>query len=77
MLQAVLWWRVIAWSPELPERYPIHFNFRGQPDGWSTNRAAWFLLPMISLVLLLLFGAIAAWTQSLARKAPGLMNIPR
>lgn len=77
LLQAVLWWRVIAWSPELPERFPTHFNFRGEPDGWSTSRVVWFLLPMISLGVLLLFGAILVWIESLARKAPGIMNIPR
>ena len=75
--QATLWWRVIAWSSRLPERFPIHFDFAGNPDGWSTNRAVWFLLPAISLVLLALFGGIIAWTGSLARSAPGIVNVPR
>ena len=74
---AAIWWRALAWLPSLPERYPIHFNARGEPDGWSTSRAAWFLLPAIATVLLvgnLLLGRMLA---GLARTAPGLMNIPR
>ena len=77
LAQAALWWRVTAWSSQLPERFPIHFNFEGRPDGWSTNHAVWFLLPAISLVLLALFGGIIAWTGSLARSAPGIVNVPR
>lgn len=75
--QATLWWRVIAWSSQLPQRFPIHFDSAGNPDGWSTNRAVWFLLPAISLVLLAIFGGIIAWTGSLARSAPGIVNVPR
>lgn len=75
--QAALWWRVFAWASQLPERYPIHFNLEGKPDGWATSRAAWFLLPAISLALLALFGGIIAWTGSLARSAPGIVNVPR
>ena len=77
IVQAALWWRVIAWSSQLPERFPIHFDFAGKPDGWSTNRAVWFLLPAISLALVALFGGIIAWTGSLARSAPGIVNVPR
>jgi hypothetical protein len=75
--QAALWWRVFAWASQLPERYPIHFDFAGKPDGWTTKRAVWFLLPAISLALLALFGGIIAWTGSLARSAPGIVNVPK
>lgn len=77
LAQAALWWRVVAWSSQLPERFPIHFNFEGKPDGWSTNRAVWFLLPAITLLMLAIFGGIILWTASLARTAPGIINIPR
>lgn len=77
LAQAALWWRVASWSAQLPERFPIHFNLAGTPDGWSTNRAVWFLLPAISLVMVALFGGLIAWTASLARSAPGIVNIPR
>jgi len=72
-----MWWRAFAWLPSLPERFPIHFNAAGEPDGWSTSRAAWFLLPAIATVLLLaLFGA-SRLVGGLARSSPALMNIPR
>ena len=77
VMQAVLWWRATEWSPQLPERFPIHFDIHGKPDGWSTSQVSWFLLPMLSLVLLLLFGGIMLGIGALARKAPALMNIPR
>jgi len=72
-----LWWRAIHWFPQLPERFPIHFDAAGTPDGWSTNHAAWFLLPAISLGLSAFLGAIARWSASLARNAPALFNVPR
>ena len=75
--QSVLWWRVVWWAPQLPAKFPIHFDLAGKPDGWSTNQAVWFLLPAVSLVLLALFGGIIVWTGSLARSAPGIVNIPR
>ena len=72
-----LWARAILWFPALPERFPIHFNAAGTPDGWSTNPAAWFLLPGIALALTLFLGGIARWSASLARNAPALFNVPR
>ena len=72
-----MWWRAFAWLPSLPERYPIHFNAAGKPDGWSTNRAAWFLLPAIATVLLAGLFALSRFIGALARSSPSLMNIPR
>ena len=66
------WAACFAWYPKLPDRYPIHFNARGQPDGWSQGPFGWFLLPAIgTMTLLLLLGV-----GKLARRAPQLWNIP-
>lgn len=76
--QAVLWWRVFAWWPELPQRIPIHFNFAGEPDGWANNSVvAWFGLPSVSLVMTAFLLGIGAAIRVIARKSPALINVPR
>ncbi len=40
-------WRMYRF---LPARIPVHFGFRGEPDGWGKRQMVW-LLPIISLVM--------------------------
>lgn len=40
----------------LPERVPIHFDWRGEPDGWGPKYILW-LLPTIGVTLMLLITA--------------------
>ena len=47
----------VTWS-RLPDRIPIHFGFRGEPDGWG-NRGMVVSLPMIALVLYVILTALA------------------
>lgn len=58
---------------QLPDRVPIHFGFRGQPDSWGPRPMIW-LLPVCSLVAFgMLFGLGFA-----AREVPlllALMNL--
>ena len=35
----------------LPEPVPTHFNFKGEPDGWSSRAVAAFALPALMLVM--------------------------
>ena len=35
----------------LPETVPTHFNFKGEPDGWSSRAVAAFALPALMLVM--------------------------
>lgn len=44
---AVLW-------PRLPERIPIHWNWHGEADGWSSRGFGALFLPIVSLVCYLL-----------------------
>lgn len=75
--QMVLWWRAVHWYPQLPARFPTHFNASGTPDGWANKGPMWFLLPGMSLAMVALFGGIALWIGALVRKAPALVNVPR
>lgn len=75
--QAALWWRAIHWYPLLPERFPVHFGASGKPDRWADRGAEWFLLPALSLALVVLLGGVTLWLGALVRGSPGLVNVPR
>ena len=38
----------IYWN-DLPARVPIHWNFRGQIDGWTTKTPGIFIIPLTAL----------------------------
>ena len=51
---AFLAWAAWLW-PDVPARIPTHFGAGGEPDAWADRAAwAWFGLPAIALVLVLL-----------------------
>jgi hypothetical protein len=75
--QTALWWRAIHWYPLLPERFPVHFGASGKPDRWADKGAEWFLLPAISLAMLVFLGGITLWLGALVRTTPGIVNVPR
>ncbi len=78
LAQVLLWWRAMYWYPQLPARFPIHFNFAGEPDGWANKGMfAWFGLPLLSIVMTCVFGGVAYWLGPLVRTTPGLVNVPR
>ena len=73
-----IWWRALAWWPQLPEQIPIHFNAAGEPDRWvERSAAAWFFAPALMVALCLFIGGIARWIDRLATHTPGMLNIPR
>lgn len=41
----------------LPARIPIHFGFRGEPDGWGSRGMIW-LLPILSVVMVAFLSAL-------------------
>lgn len=76
--QGAIWWRAIAWWPQLPEKIPIHFDLAGEPDRWvDRSMGAWFLTPILMVLLCALLGAIARWIDRMAVHTPALLNIPR
>ncbi len=78
LLQAVIWWRAASWYPQLPEQIPMHFDGSGTPDRWSPKSVgAWFMLPGLSLGMLVFLGAIVWGMGALVRHTPGLCNMPK
>ena len=65
--------QLIFQFPELPERIPSHFDFQGNPDGWSSKSS--FIIIMIAVIV-----GINIWYPLigiLVRKIPrSLINIP-
>ncbi|MEK4028533.1 DUF1648 domain-containing protein [Pseudobacillus sp. FSL P4-0506] len=54
------------WS-QLPEQVPIHFNAKGEADGWGSKGMIWFL-PFITFIL---------WAgMTVLERKPSLYNIP-
>ncbi len=41
--------------PSLPEKFPTHWNYQGQIDGYSTKDFGVWLIPGITLLMMLLF----------------------
>ncbi|MFZ9880965.1 MAG: DUF1648 domain-containing protein [Phycisphaerales bacterium] len=76
--QAAVWIRASMWYPQLPSRFPIHFDGAGNADSWvNTTPVAWFGLCVIPLALGAFLGAIARWMTSLTTSCPALVNVPR
>jgi len=49
-----------AWFyPNLPERVPMHWNIRGEVDGWGSRASAW-IMPCVMLGLLGFFAILPA-----------------
>ncbi|MFO7733929.1 MAG: DUF1648 domain-containing protein [Candidatus Aminicenantes bacterium] len=63
-----------SWYPRLPERIPTHFDFAGNPDGWS-GREAFFALAAFPFVMTLVFYALIRFLPRIARD-PRRLNIP-
>ncbi|OCA92307.1 DUF1648 domain-containing protein [Pseudobacillus wudalianchiensis] len=51
----------------LPDQVPIHFNAKGEADGWGNKRMVWFL-PAITLIL---WGGM-----TILERMPHVYNIP-
>jgi uncharacterized membrane protein len=44
----------VVYYPRLPDRVPIHWNFRGEADSFAPKMVGAFLLPAISLLVLII-----------------------
>lgn len=74
LLLGALWLFSIWAFPNLPDRYPVHFDFQGTPNRWAAGSSKeWFLVPGIATFLNAVFIATAA---SLRMIPVQLINLP-
>jgi len=64
--------------PDLPAKIPVHFDGEGAPDRWAAPTFLnWFGLPLVSTFLTAFMVAISLAARGMARRWPGIMNMPR
>ena len=61
----------------LPDRFPIHFDLAGNPDGYATRGVGGFFIWMLVPVTTALLSWLMRWAPRAARSNPSLWNIPR
>lgn len=66
LLLGLLIYTMISWT-SLPETIPVHFNAKGQPDGWG-SRISIFFSPLLALALYILL--------TLLNRRPEIFNYP-
>ena len=65
-----------AWArPQLPEKYPAHYNFQGEVDRWaSASSAEWWLLPIVAASMAVTMIGLAYLMRRLSSTH---INVPR
>lgn len=48
----------LYYRDQMPERIPIHFDIKGNPDNWMIREQAIWLIPAIALAAYLLFSLV-------------------
>ena len=64
------WLLVIVYWTTLPENIPLHFDWDGKPDEYG-SRAAFFLLPVVAVILFLLIVGMKNIATMLSGKIDG------
>lgn len=66
----------LATYGDLPERFPIHFDGAGNPNGWTDKGwGTWLAMPLVAVgmtLIMYLSGQVVGW----ARKHPKLLSLP-
>jgi uncharacterized membrane protein len=61
---------------DLPDRFPIHYDMSGKPDGWAEKSMPfWLLFPLLALGMTVLFYTLGLLVNYF-KKHPRLINIP-
>jgi uncharacterized membrane protein len=59
--------------PGVPERFPVHFGFSGQPNAWAARSLlSWLALPLVAAGVALLLEGMSRLSVS----RPQLWNVP-
>src|SRR4029434_4762995 len=65
----------IYWN-DLPSRIPVHWNIRGQVDGWSGKTPGLFLLPFTMLGVVVLLHVLPRFDTRLQRTSGDESRMP-
>ena len=57
---------VVFWN-QIPERVPIHWNIRGEIDGWSTKTTGMLLLPLVAVGTIILCRVLSSLDPKLRK----------
>lgn len=60
---------ILVW-PFMPERVPVHWNFAGEPDRWTSNPMELFLLPVLNVGMAFIPTLVAALDPKLRAQTP-------
>jgi uncharacterized membrane protein len=74
ILILLLSYTVFSTYPKLPDSFPTHFNFAGQPDGWG-GKSTFIILATVAWILTLTFYILVHYMPRMARN-PRYVNIP-
>ncbi len=58
---------IVRIQGDLPEKIPMHFNYKGEPDNWGNRDSIWFL----PVLVIMLYATMEAITR-----IPHLFNYP-
>ena len=70
VLAAYSFFGIRSAMPRLPARIATHFNWSGEPNGWSSPEALWILL-----AVQVLGAALILAIPALGRRAPQMINL--
>lgn len=68
---------LVAWWNEVPARVPIHWNLRGQIDGWTSKTFGMLLLPLTGVAIVALLHILPRFDPKLRRSADGQSRMQR
>lgn len=75
---AALWVLAVVVWPELPDRFPVHFNIRGEPDRFARKDLAnWYMLPLIGAGMTAFLLGLTFAIRPLARGEAKSLSVPR
>ncbi len=74
---ALMWLLALVTYFRLPDRFPIHFDLAGRPDGWAERGAEGFLTWLLLPIMASLTSLLMRWAARATRTNPTLWNIPR
>lgn len=78
LTRAALWVLAAVVWPHLPDRFPAHFNLKGEPDRFVRKEfASWYMLPLIAAGTTVLLAGVSFIIRPMTRGDARWLNVPR